>query len=258
MNESLVQTNTIVDEETIDILPLLMAIYKKWFLILIAAILFGAGAWLGSHLFLTPTYRTSCRVYVNNMLDSSGKTSVTSSDLNAARSLANTYADIISGRTVLEEAARNIGLERSYSELNHNISVSTGNSSEIITISVVDASPEIAQSLANSIIAVSQDHVANIVDGSSMRVIDEPYLPTGIYSPSYVRNAILGALLGALAMMVVVVLQVLLDNRVMDEDMLEKRFGIVVLGSIPDFDEANKAGSYGSYGAVKGKAEVKA
>lgn len=258
MNESLGQNSAAANEETIDILPLLAALYKKWFLILLAAVLLGSGAWLGSHLFMTPTYRTSCRVYVNNMLDSSGKTSVTSSDLNAARSLANTYADIISGRTVLEEAARNIGLERSYSELSHRVSVTTGNSSEIISISVVDLTPEAAQSLANSIIAVSQDHVANIVDGSSMRVIDEPYLPQSIYSPNYGRNAILGALLGALLMMAVIVLQALLDNRVQDEDMLEKRFGIVVLGSIPDFDEAGKAGSYGSYGAVKAKSEVRA
>ena len=255
MNESLEQ-NGVLEEETIDILPILTELWKKWFLILIAAIMLGAIAWLGSHLFLTPTYKTSCRVYVNNMLDSSGKTSVTSSDLNAARSLANTYADIIAGRTVLEEAARAIGIDRKYSQLNHRISVSTSSTSEIITISVVDASPQVAQALANSIIAVAQDHVANIVDGSSMRVIDEPYLPQDIYSPSYAKNGVLGALAGMLLAVTFVVLQVLLDNRVKDEDMLEKRFGIVVLGSIPDFEEAKKSGSYGSYGG-RTKGEVR-
>lgn len=258
MNESLGQKTFLEEEESVEILPLLMAVYKRWFAVVLAALVIGFAFWLGSHLFLTPTYRTSCRVYVNNMLDSSEKTSVSSSDLTASRSLAGTYAEIISGRTVLEEAARRVGVEQSYASLSRNITVTTGTSSEIITIAVVGRSPEAARGLAKSIVEVAQDHVASIVDGSSMRVIDEPFLPQSIYSPNYMRNAVLGAMLGAVLAVALIVLLTLLDNRVKDEDALEKRYGIVVLGSIPDFEEAGKVGSYDAYGTSRKDAEVRA
>ena len=248
MNETMERRAAMEEEETVDLLPLFMALYKRWYLIAIVSVLSAVMFWLGSYMFLTPTYRTSCRVYVNNMLDSSEKTSVTTSDLSASRSLANTYSEIISGRTVLTEAAQKLGLARDYKQLSSSISVSTSDLSEIITITVIDTSPEIAQALARSIIEIAQEHVSDIVDGSSMRVIDAPYYPTSIYSPSYSKNTVIGFLLGAVLSAGGIILLTLLDNRVKDEDSLERRFNIVVLGSIPDIEEAGKASSRGAYG----------
>ena len=121
--------------------------------------------------------------------------------------------------------------------------------SEIITVQVTTADPRMSKNYAECIISVAQEQVSSIVDGSSMRVIDEPYLPGVINSPDYKKNTILGALIGAVLVVMIVVLRELLDNRVRDEETLEERFGVAILGSIPNYDAAGRASkSYGTYG----------
>ena len=110
---------------------------------------------------------------------------------------------------------------------------------------------------AECIIEIAEEQVSSIVDGSSMRVIDEPYMPTSIYAPNYRRNAILGAVIGALLSLLIVILRELLDNRVRDEDTLEARYGVAILGSSPNQDSASKAGGhYYAYGYANADKEA--
>ncbi len=253
MNSSTSRRNDRNDEElVIDLVPVFKALRKHIILILAVALLFGAATWIGTHAFVTPTYRTSFRVYVNNSQDSSEKTTITSSDLSASRSLANTYAEIISGRTVLTKAAEMTGIFSGYSAVKNMVNVSTSNTTEIITVSVTTNSPDVSLKLAENIIVMAEEQVAGIVDGSSMRVIDEPYLPTGIYSPHYNRDAAIGAMIGLMLMVLIIALIEILDTRVRNEDSLEERYGIAILGSIPNQESARKSGgSYYAYGYAR-------
>ncbi len=241
------------DEEfVIDLVPIFKALRKHIILILAVALLFGATAWIGTHVFVTPTYRTSFRVYVNNSQDTSEKTTITSSDLSASRSLANTYAEIINGRTVLTKAAEMTGIFSGYSAVKNMVNVSTSSTTEIITVSVTTNSPDVSLKLAENIIVMAEEQVAGIVDGSSMRVIDEPYLPTSIYSPHYKRDAVIGAVIGLMLTMLIIALIEILDTRVRNEDSLEERYGIAILGSIPNQEAARKSGSsYYAYGYAR-------
>ena len=94
---------------------------------------------------------------------------------------------------------------------------------------------------------VAAGQISGIVDGSSMRVIDEPYLPEGIYSPSVMKYTAVAAFLGLFAVCAIIVIKEILDDRVKDESTLEERMQLPVLGAIPDFDSAGKKG-YGYYG----------
>lgn len=236
------------DELVIDLLPILVAIRKKLHWLAAAALLAGFLAWLISYLFIVPLYQTSFRVYVNNSQDSGEKTSITSSDLSASRSLANTYAQIISGRTVLTEAAASVGMYAGYAKLSGMVDASPQSNTEIISVKVRAESPELAVAYANSIIRVSQKQISGIVDGSSMRVIDEPFTPSGIHSPSYVKNAVIGALLAVIAVVGIITLKEIFDTRVRDEETLEQRYGIAILGSVPNHEFAGKAGNHYGYG----------
>ncbi len=237
------------DEMVIYLGPILKALRKRLIWIILVAVLCGALAYFATLMFTAPKYRTTFTVYVNNALDSSDKTSISNSDLTASRSLALTYAEIIKGRTVMAAAASEAGIEAQYSTLSKMVNVNSGTTTEIITVNVTTVSPELSKRFADCIIDVSKAQVSSIVDGSSMRVIDEPYLPTGIYSPNYKRNTLIGAFLGAFILVVIIVLREILDNRVRDEQTLAERFGVAILGSIPNQTAASKAGGhYYSYG----------
>ena len=240
------------DKKGVDLVQILKIILKNYLWIVIAALLLGGLFFLAAKTLITPTYQTSFRVYVNNALDTKDKTSVSNSDLSAARSLASTYSEIIKGRTVLTESAERAGLDIGYSKLSRMVSVSSGSATEIITVSVTTANPVMSKQFAEKIIEVAQEKVASIVDGSSMRVIDQPYIPQGIYAPNYKRYTALGVLLGALLMILFLYIKEILDDRVHDEEPLRERFGYAILGSIPNYTAASKSGKdYSTYGNAK-------
>ena len=88
-----------------------------------------------------------------------------------------------------------------------------------------------------------------------MQIIDEHLRPTGKNAPNYRRNTGIRLIAGmALICMIIFVLEVM-DDRVKDEDDLRRRYGLVVIGTIPNLLTADKHGSgYGyGYGTRKDK-----
>ena len=67
-------------------------------------------------------------------------------------------------------------------------------------------------------------------------------MPNGRSSPSFTKNTIFGALIGAVLAVGVIVLQMLMDVRIKSEDDLAKISQMPVLGSIPDFTSQRKGG----------------
>ena len=236
-------------EITINLQPLLKAIFKKiWLVILVAAVV-AAATYVGTKRYVDPVYRTYFTVYVNNKTDIGETTILTSSDVTAARSLASTYAEVINGQTVLLLASQGTPFEgMSYDQLKSLVEAKTSNSTEIITVYVKGDLPETALEYAESIAKVAEMRISGIVDGSSMRVIDEPLLPKGIYSPSYTKVAVIAGIIAALIICAIIVINEMLNDNIKGEASLEENFKLPVLGSIPNFDDATKHRRYGYYG----------
>lgn len=240
-------------ETELDLEALFKALWRKKLAIIVVAILFAVIAYAGTKLLITPKYQSKFTAYVNNRAEDT--TVLTSSDLSASQSLTNTYSEIILSRTALETAAKHAGLDLSHSKLRNAVSVDIASNTQIITIAVVLEDNQQAYALATAIEEYIPDYAANIVEGSSMKIIDVPYCPTTIYSPNYIRNAALGGILGILVFCVIVLIRTMMDSRVKDQADLEKQFGIVIIGAIPDViaaEKAEKKNGYGySYGSGK-------
>ena len=240
------------DEVVIDLIPLLKALKKKLPLIIAVSLIGAAIAACISMFVITPMYRTDFRVYVNNKADNDYQESLTSADVSAARSLASTYAEIIESRTVLQEAANNCGLgsldyEKQLLKL---VSAEPSTTTELITVYVKGTSPMNALYLAQAVSMSAQARISNIIEGSSMVIVDEPYTPTAKFSPSNSKNTIIGFLIGAVLICGIIAIKEITDTRVKNEESLEERFSIPVLGTVPNFGSASKAaaGYYGGYG----------
>lgn len=236
------------DEQEIDLVPLLKALWNKAWLIIIIALLAGAAGFFVSKLFISPMYQSSFTVYVNNKSDSQSSSALSSSDTSAIRSLANTYAKIITSNSVLLEAGEAVGLDISYDALKSLVDAKADSTTGIITVNVLGVSPENALYLAQSISIVAENNISSIVDGSSMRVVDEPMLSENIHSPNYMKITIICAFLGALLVAAIIIIREVMDDTIKDEKSLEERFGVAILGSVPNADKAAKAGTKYGYG----------
>ena len=247
------------DEITIDLLQMVKLLWQNVLWILLGGIILGVAVFFGVHLLVTPTYQAKFTAYINNRTQTDNLTSLTSSDLTAARSLATTYAQIITSSSVLELAGEESGTNLTYGQLKSMVKASTVPNTEILQVTVETTDPQLAKTLADSIAAVAPIQVSTIVEGSSMRLIDRAQLPTSIYQPNYTKNAAIGFLLGMLLVAAFLIVKELLDDRVKSEQELENSTGIKVIGAIPDIvAAASHKSSYGySYGQRKPSGDKK-
>ena len=232
-------------ERGIEIFRLLRVLWKWKILILAIALLAGIIGHLYSETFITPVYRSSFTAYINNrMVNPEGSQNISSSDLTTSKSLAFVYQDIITSRSVLNDAAAACGLNYSYASLSDMVSTSISNNTAMITVSVSAEDPAIATQLAAAIASTAPGHVARVVDGSSMRILDDPVQPTVPYSPNVMRNASMCALTALAISAVAVILLDMAIDKVYSVKEMEERYGIVVVGFIPDLTQAEKYQKY--------------
>jgi len=235
-----------------DLVQIFKALWKRLWLVILVTVLAGALAFAGGKLFIKPTYRSSFTAYVNNkQYDAASQQ--TNSDIQASKSLAHTYSQLITSRSVLNEAASAINLDMSYGALKQMVSTSINNETEIITVSVTSTNPELSYMLATSIANAAVKVTPKIVEGSSMKIVDMPVRPTGIYFPNYTQLTFIGALFGFIAIVLIISIRQFFNDRVQNEDDLFEHYNIPVMGTIPDFDysDKNAYNYYYSYGNHK-------
>lgn len=230
-------------EENVDLWRYAKALYKRIWVIILATVVVATGAFVFSATMLTPTYRSGFITYVNNKMELSTGGNTTVSDLNASYALAYTYESIITSRSVIEDAVAICRRNGTYPEgenVSYKVSTSVAEKAPVISVYVEAADAVFAYDLAVAIAQAAPNHVERVVEGSSMRIIDEATLPGKPSAPNNLRNAAMGGLIGAvLACAVVIMLEFLMD-KVQSVDDLEKRYDVPVLGAIPDINHAKK------------------
>lgn len=226
----------------IDLRELFKVLLKRAWIVVLCAVIVGAAVLTYTVNFVTPQYKANVTIYVNN---NSGKdnTYISSADLAVALRLVSTYVNIIQSNTVLEKVIAEAGLMLTTAQVRGMISAEVVDETEMFRVTVTTPNPQLSADLANAIAAVAPDEISAIIEGSSAKIIDYARVPTARSSPNYTSNTVIGAFLGAVLAIVVILLQRVLDMRVRNEEELSKICAVPVLGVIPDLaDDKNNAG----------------
>ena len=231
-------------EKEIDIMPLLKTLLSRvWMMILVGLI--AAGAVFGvTTLTIKPTYRCGFTAYVNNQHSQASKDMLSNSDLIAAQQLVKTFSYIIRSNSVLQASLKSIDSDIDYHELSGMVTTQIRDETELITVYVENEDPQLAYELADAIAKTAPSYVSDIVEGSSMKIVDYPEFSNRRYKPNYLRFSIIGFLVGALLVAVLVTIRFFRDDTIKNESELETRFALPVLGVIPDINQIKDSGSY--------------
>lgn len=226
------------ENEVIDLTEILNAIRQhllELILVTLAAALVGFTA---SKFLMTPQYSSSALMIVNTRQDVNAN--VTSDQINSATKLVSTYSIIIKSDTVLQQVISNLGLNLSYEQLNGRVTVNAVDDTQVMKITVSSDSPEWAQQVCEQIITVAPDVIKEAVEAGSVKVISDASLNVRPVSPNIKKNTALAAAVGFVAVIGIIVLQVLLDNKINTEEDVTKYLDLTVLGVIPEYERGGK------------------
>lgn len=219
----------------VDFLHIARGVWHRIWWVIISGILAGVIGFSYATFFITPQYSSSVMLYVNNSSLLGNTTfSISSSELTAAQGLVKTYTVILKNRTTLNQVIEKSGLDYSYEQLYHMIDASSVNETEVLKVKVTADDPYEAATLANAIADVLPKRISDIIEKSSMKIVDLAVVDTQKVSPSITKYTEVGAMLGAFVALVILVVVAIMDGTIHDEDYLLNNYDYPILAKVPN------------------------
>ena len=218
------------EEIEIDLLQLWNAVRHRIWLVLLAGFIVADIAFAITKFLITPMYSSSA-----TMLVVTKETTLSSlADLQLGSQLTNDYEIMITSRPVLQEAIEELGLEISYKRLRNMITISNPNDSRMLIISTMQPDPELAKSVVDTVAQISSEYIAEKMEVTAPKIIEEGEVPIFQSSPNLLRNTAIGGMLGIIAAVFLICVAVILNDSIQTEDDIERYLQLPVLAVVPD------------------------
>ena len=230
-------------KKEISLTDLVKLMLKKIRLIVVLTLIFAMAMFFFSSFVAKPKYVSDTKLYVRNIKDGS----LTQNDINLSRYLLNAYIEVLLGNKVMDAVAQELnqlkdlpgyeylkpeGYSRGY--IKSTVKATPENETEVITINVTSTSAKEAKLINEKLFEHLKGQVNEIINAGEPRQIYEPTEPTSPSSPNITKNTILGALVGFLLALCIIVFLYMLDTTIHDENNLTEEFSdITMLGVIP-------------------------
>lgn len=224
------------DKFEIDVFQLVKVLWKRKFLIVLAALVAGLAAFAYSSFMIKPQYASTTRIYVVNR-NQADKPGLTNQDLQAGAYLVKDYREIILSQDVLEKVVADQKLTMDAKTLGRKVSVTVPAETRIVSISVRDGNPEEASRIANALREEAAQKIISVTRVSDVTTLEEARPATSPSSPNIRRNTMIATIAGVGFVTIIVLLVELLDDRVKRPEDIEEVMHISLLGVIPNLEK---------------------
>lgn len=223
------------DEVEIDLREILFLLLDKLLIILLVGVITAGVAFLGTKLFITPKYQSETSIYV---MSKNEESTANANDYVTSNYMTKDYQELITSRPVLEQVIADLDLDYSVSSLKGMITVENKENTRIIAITITDTNPERARKIADAIRATSAVKIKEVMGIENVNVVEPASLSTSPVSPNVFKNMLIGAALGMVLAIAVVIIRHITDDTIKSPDDIEKYLGISTLATIPMMSEA--------------------
>lgn len=177
-----------------------------------------------------PVYKSSSTIVIASNDTNSANMQA---DITVNQKLVGTYKEIVTSRSVVEQVIKDLDLKYSYEELSSNILVEAVQNTEVLKISVLDKSAELAPKITSMLSEVFKEEVMEIYNLKNVKVLDSASTPTGADNVNFVKDEIIYFGLGMIASFMLVFIMFYFDKNIRSVEQVESRLGLPILGTIP-------------------------
>ena len=218
------------EEREIDLGEIVHLLLSKLWIIILSGVVFCLATVMGTMLLVTPKYESTTKIVVLSKQDSN---TLTNQDMQISTSLTKDYVELIKSRTVTEGVIAQLGLDMTHEQLLKKLSVDTPTDTRVVSITIKDTDPYTAAEIANAVRDVASKHIQQVMDIKAVNVLETANIPDEPSSPSLLKSGVIGAALGILLSLAIVVIVYLMNDTVKTPEDVEKYLGLSVLGTIP-------------------------
>lgn len=219
--------NTITFEE------LLYLVWGHFWQIMLCTLLGAVLAFCFTYYFIVPEFQATARIYI---ISASNKTVVDLTDLQVGESLTADYQELLLSRPLLQDVIQELGLSMDYKDLEKMIDITNTDDTRILKIVVTDSDPQEAADIANELVEQASIYLPKIMETDAPNLVEDAVPPTQKSSPSYTKNTLLGAMIGAMLCCSLLLIRRLMNDTFVTPDDISQYFGVQPLSTIPEAD----------------------
>lgn len=223
-------------------------ILKKWWVVLLAAIVLATSGFAAAKLTYVPQYSSQIMFVAYNRNSSLVSSGQSSSDLNASVTLAGSYKYIFTTTELCTKVANNCGFKDiSADDIKSFISVQSIEETMIVYLTVTTPNAELSEGIANAYMNYYEEAISNAFPSTQLNVIDPPMLATrpNANNNTKIYTAV-GFLAGALLAVLVMVVAIIMKDAVLVSDDIRNKLGLKIIGNVNHVPVKNKKGEKNS------------
>jgi capsular polysaccharide biosynthesis protein len=226
------------DMDFITAKDLLKAFKRRLWLIVLITLFATIASGIYSFYFTTPIYQSSTQILANQTRENGQR--IDFNQIQSNLQLIETYSDIIKSPMILDIVSDKLELDRSGKALINQIEISSGEKSQVFTVTVQDKDPETAANIANAIAETFNEQIPTL-----MNVEIENILSTAEVNPSPTNLSpkliiAVGFIFGLLTSIGLSFLLERMDDSIKTERDVEQIFGLPVLGCVSEIKGKQK------------------
>ena len=211
------------EEREIDLGEIVHLLLSKLWIIILSGVVFCLATVMGTMLLVTPKYESTTKIVVLSKQDSN---TLTNQDMQISTSLTKDYVELIKSRTVTEGVIAQLGLDMTHEQLLKKLSVDTPIDTRVVSITIKDTDPYTAAEIANAVRDVASKHIQQVMDIKAVNIVETANIPDEPSSPSLLKSGVIGAALGILLSLAIVVIVYLMNDTVKTPEDVEKYLGL--------------------------------
>ena len=244
-----------MEEKEINIADLFWLAWKRLWIIILALLICAGLALTYCEFIAEPSYKATASVLVTNgaiagEIESTGD-KVAATDVSASLYLADTITDILKTPDVYMQLSYKLNEKYTYVELMENFTITRRSENSLfVDLQFIHGDPKEAMLVANTFAEIACEFVPEVIPYAYARVTATASKASLNY-PQTTTTTVIAGLLGAVIAYAIVFVVEYTNSAIKGEEEFMAKYNVPLLGTVPDFENAEEDDSYNRKGGRK-------
>lgn len=225
-----------MEEQVLSISDIINILKKRLIMIIVITLIATIAATGITYFIIEPTYTTTAKLFIGKPASVEGQTEYQSNEIQMYQKLMTTYGEMFKMDDLVNKAIDRSNFDVSTSDVLDALTVTTGEETQILTLSITTKDPELGVGILNPLIEEYMVQASDLITNSTISVLSTPKYPSEPSSPNKKMNIMVGFALGLMIGISLSIFLEYMDNSVKKKDEIEELLGVPVIGMVPEYN----------------------